>query len=142
MAETVTYETPDERTGAGAAIIRLRGVEKTYKHGASEEFVLRRINLDVRPGEFMSIMGPSGAGKSTLLHILGMHDAAWRGEYWLHDQPIHAGADHVAPAAPAAGEIVTAIIDLAFAGFMAAQRAQQAHFASSSFDESGPPPRR
>ena len=32
----------------------------------------------------------SGAGKSTLLHILGMHDSAWNGEYWLHDQPVHA----------------------------------------------------
>ena len=37
----------------------------------------------------MSIMGPSGAGKSTLLHILGMHDSAWTGEYWLFDDPIH-----------------------------------------------------
>jgi ABC-type lipoprotein export system ATPase subunit len=35
-------------------------------------------------------MGPSGAGKSTLLHILGMHDASWSGEYWLHGQPIQA----------------------------------------------------
>ena len=34
-------------------------------------------------------MGPSGAGKSTLLHILGMHDSAWTGEYWLFDEPIH-----------------------------------------------------
>ena len=34
-------------------------------------------------------MGPSGAGKSTLLHILGMHDSAWTGEYWLCDDPIH-----------------------------------------------------
>jgi ABC-type lipoprotein export system ATPase subunit len=35
-------------------------------------------------------MGPSGAGKSTLLHVLGMHDAAWTGEYFLADQPVHA----------------------------------------------------
>ena len=37
--------------------------------------MLRRIDLDIKEGEFVSIMGPSGAGKSTLLHILGMHDA-------------------------------------------------------------------
>lgn len=90
MPEALTHEMSDERPGLGASLIRLRNIEKTYKHGPNEEFVLRRITLDVKPGEFISIMGPSGAGKSTLLHILGMHDTAWRGEYHLHDQPIHA----------------------------------------------------
>ena len=47
------------------------------------------MNLDVNEGEFISIMGPSGAGKSTLLHLLGMHDSAWTGEYYLMDHPIH-----------------------------------------------------
>jgi ABC-type lipoprotein export system ATPase subunit len=51
--------------------------------------VLRRIDLDIRPGEFVSIMGPSGAGKSTLLHILGMHDQSWTGEYYFDDVPVH-----------------------------------------------------
>ena len=51
--------------------------------------MLRRINLDVKEGEFVSIMGPSGAGKSTLLHIIGMHDSAWTGEYYFLDQPVH-----------------------------------------------------
>jgi putative ABC transport system ATP-binding protein len=70
-------------------MIALRNLEKSIKSGAGETFLLRRINLDVKPGEFISIMGPSGAGKSTLLHILGMHDADWRGEYELHNHPIH-----------------------------------------------------
>ena len=70
-------------------MITLRNLEKSFKSGAGETFVLRRITLDVKPGEFVSIMGPSGAGKSTLLHILGMHDTDWRGEYELHNQPIH-----------------------------------------------------
>ena len=70
-------------------MIALRNLEKSVKTGAGETFLLRRINLDVKPGEFISIMGPSGAGKSTLLHILGMHDTDWRGEYDLHSQPIH-----------------------------------------------------
>jgi ABC-type lipoprotein export system ATPase subunit len=69
-------------------MISLRNLEKSVKNGAGETFILRRINLDVKPGEFVSIMGPSGAGKSTLLHILGMHDTDWRGEYSLFDQPI------------------------------------------------------
>jgi ABC-type lipoprotein export system ATPase subunit len=70
-------------------MISVRNLEKSFKTGAGETFVLRRVNVDVKPGEFVSIMGPSGAGKSTLLHILGMHDADWRGEYDLFDQPIH-----------------------------------------------------
>jgi putative ABC transport system ATP-binding protein len=70
-------------------MIRLINVEKSYRHGLSQTFVLRRISADIAQGDFVSIMGPSGAGKSTLLHILGMHDSAWTGEYWLHDDPIH-----------------------------------------------------
>jgi ABC-type lipoprotein export system ATPase subunit len=71
-------------------VITLRNVEKSYAHGGSRTYVLRRIDLDVKDGEFVSIMGPSGAGKSTLLHILGMLDSEWTGEYTLLDQPVHA----------------------------------------------------
>jgi ABC-type lipoprotein export system ATPase subunit len=73
----------------GAPLMSLRGVEKSFPVGAGQTFVLRRIALDITPGEFVSIMGPSGAGKSTLLHILGLHDSAWSGEYTLMGQPIH-----------------------------------------------------
>jgi putative ABC transport system ATP-binding protein len=71
-------------------LMSLRGIEKSFPVGAGQSYVLRRITLDIKPGEFTSIMGPSGAGKSTLLHILGMHDSAWSGEYSLMGQPIHA----------------------------------------------------
>ena len=70
-------------------MIKLQGIEKSYRHGPSQTFVLRRITADIAQGDFVSIMGPSGAGKSTLLHILGMHDSAWTGEYWLFDNPVH-----------------------------------------------------
>ncbi len=70
-------------------LIALRNLEKAYTQGVSQTFVLRRITLDIADGEFVSIMGPSGAGKSSLLHILGMHDAAWAGEYFFQDEPIH-----------------------------------------------------
>lgn len=70
-------------------MISLRGVEKFFPHGPTKTYVLRRINLDIKPGEFVSIMGPSGAGKSTLLHILGMHDHSWTGEYYFDDVAVH-----------------------------------------------------
>ena len=70
-------------------MITLRNVEKFFEHGPTKTYVLRRINLDIKEGEFISIMGPSGAGKSTLLHLLGMHDTAWTGEYNLLEFPIH-----------------------------------------------------
>jgi putative ABC transport system ATP-binding protein len=71
-------------------MIRLRNVEKFFQHGATKTFVLRRIDVDIQEGDFVSIMGPSGAGKSTLLHLIGMHDSSWTGEYHFLDYPIHA----------------------------------------------------
>lgn len=70
-------------------MITLRNVEKFYEQGVTKTWVLRRINIEVKDGEFISIMGPSGAGKSTLLHLLGMHDSVWGGEYYFLDQPVH-----------------------------------------------------
>lgn len=70
-------------------MINLRGVDKFFQTGIAKTFILRRIELDVKEGEFVSIMGPSGAGKSTLLHIIGMHDSEWPGEYYFLEQPVH-----------------------------------------------------
>src|SRR5574338_1246402 len=70
-------------------MIQLINIEKSFPVGPSRYYVLRRINLEIRQGEFLTIMGPSGAGKSTLLRILGMLDGDWTGEYYLLDQPIH-----------------------------------------------------
>jgi ABC-type lipoprotein export system ATPase subunit len=70
-------------------LIELRNVEKAYDQAGGKVYVLRRIDLGIREGEFVSIMGPSGAGKSTLLHVLGMHDSAWTGEFDLAGQPVH-----------------------------------------------------
>jgi len=72
------------------SLIRLMNLEKSYKASGGETFVLRRINLDVRRGEFITVMGPSGAGKTTLLAIMGMLDGDWRGEYFLLDHAVHA----------------------------------------------------
>ena len=70
-------------------MISLRNVEKYYEAGYGKNFVLRRIDLDIKEGEFVTIMGPSGAGKSTLLAILGMLDGAWTGEFNFFEHPVH-----------------------------------------------------
>jgi len=69
-------------------LILLRGIEKSFDHGAGRFHVLRRIDLAVRTGEFVSVMGPSGAGKSTLLHLIGLQDGDWTGEYSFSGTPI------------------------------------------------------
>jgi putative ABC transport system ATP-binding protein len=70
-------------------MIVLKDIERYYEQGPSRTYVLRRINLEIKEGEFLTFMGPSGAGKSTLLAILGMLDASWNGEYYFLDQPVH-----------------------------------------------------
>ena len=70
-------------------MIRLANVERAYKTAAGVNYVLRRVNLEIKEGEFITVMGPSGAGKSTLLSILGMLDDGWAGEYWFGDEAVH-----------------------------------------------------
>ena len=68
-------------------MIKLRDINKTY-YGAQPLHVLKGIDLDIKEGEFVSIMGASGSGKSTLLNILGILDNYDSGEYWLNDMLI------------------------------------------------------
>ncbi len=68
-----------------AALISLRGVEKTYGSGATAFQALKGIDLDIRAGEFVAIMGPSGSGKSTVLNILGCLDVPSAGSYMFRD---------------------------------------------------------
>ena len=70
-------------------MIELKNIEKCFVTKAGQTFVLRRINLAIAQGEFVTIMGPSGAGKSTLLSILGMLDHAWTGEYRLLEHEVN-----------------------------------------------------
>ncbi len=74
----------------GAPLLSLRDVEKTVDAGGARHYLLRRVTLDVRAGEFVTVMGPSGAGKSTLLAILGLLDHAWAGAFDFAGQPVHA----------------------------------------------------
>lgn len=70
-------------------MIQFKNLERIYKTPAGQTWVLRRINMEIREGEFITIMGPSGAGKSSLLNVLALLDDAWEGEYWFRDQAVH-----------------------------------------------------
>lgn len=70
-------------------MIRLKDVSRIYPLKGGPFYALRGITLEIARGDFVSIMGPSGSGKSTLLHVLGLHDAAWSGEYWFGDEAVH-----------------------------------------------------
>jgi putative ABC transport system ATP-binding protein len=71
-------------------MIQLNQLERSYKTGHSETWVLRQIKLTIRKGEFVTVMGPSGAGKSSLLNVLAMLDDQWRGEFLFEDVAVHA----------------------------------------------------
>jgi len=62
-------------------MIRLRNISKWFASGGTKTYVLRNLTLDVKEGEFVSVMGPSGSGKSTLLNVIGMLDEFSDGEY-------------------------------------------------------------
>src|ERR1700746_1839285 len=70
-------------------MIQLKNLERSYKTPAGQTWVLRRVNLEIREGEFMTIMGPSGAGKSSLLNVLALLDDAWQGEYHFREEAVH-----------------------------------------------------
>ena len=68
---------------ADETLIRLRDIDKTYQSGEVAVEVLRGVDLDVGPGEYISLVGRSGAGKSTLMNIIGCLDQPSGGEYLL-----------------------------------------------------------
>src|SRR5215467_2410077 len=70
-------------------MIQLKNLERSYKTAAGETWVLRRIDLTIPEGQFLTIMGPSGAGKSSLLNALALLDDQWAGEFWFRDELVH-----------------------------------------------------
>ena len=60
-------------------MIKLTGINKIYRTEEIETQALENVNLEVKKGEFLSIMGPSGCGKSTLLNIMGLLDSPTSG---------------------------------------------------------------
>ncbi|HKM93792.1 MAG TPA: ABC transporter ATP-binding protein [Prolixibacteraceae bacterium] len=77
-------------------MITLTNIHKTYHMGTNSLHVLKGIDLEIKQGEFVSIMGPSGSGKSTLLNILGILDNYDQGEYVLDGQLIQNMSERIA----------------------------------------------
>jgi len=72
-------------TNNGAAV-RFEKVQKSYD---GRNLVVKDLNLDVAPGEFLTMLGPSGSGKTTCLMMLAGFEPATHGEIFLNDQPIN-----------------------------------------------------
>jgi ABC-type lipoprotein export system ATPase subunit len=80
--------------GAVPPTIQLSAVERTYgRSEADRVFALRGIDLEIPPGEYVSVEGPSGCGKTTLLNLLGLLDAPTRGEVRWDGRPVGTRTD-------------------------------------------------
>ena len=86
----------DGDDNGGTSLIRVRGLDKTYRRGSEEIHVLQGLNLDVDAGDFVAFMGPSGSGKTTLLNLLGGLDVPSAGSITVAGDEITA---HVGPQA-------------------------------------------
>src|SRR4051812_9206949 len=75
-------------------IIDLQGVSKIYSTEAAEVVALQDIELQVLPGEFVSVMGPSGSGKSTLMNIVGLLDRPSKGHFLFDGEDLGGKGDN------------------------------------------------
>jgi NitT/TauT family transport system ATP-binding protein len=79
---------PDRPVAAAAPVVTLRGIRKIFANGV---VALDRLDLDIRPGEFVSLLGPSGCGKSTALRIVSGLSAPTSGDVqWLDQEGVSA----------------------------------------------------
>jgi ABC-type lipoprotein export system ATPase subunit len=69
-------------------MIILEHISKWINIGGVRNFILKDINLEIKEGEFISVMGPSGSGKSTLLNVIGMLDEPSEGKYIFMEQDV------------------------------------------------------
>jgi putative ABC transport system ATP-binding protein len=83
----VTHTLSKNGTGP-APVIRIEQLRREYRMGSNVVVALRGLDLEIWPGEMVSIMAPSGSGKSTLLNVLGCLDRPTAGRYWLDGQPV------------------------------------------------------
>lgn len=75
-------------------IIKLRQIRRDFPLGSQIVKVLKGIDLEVKPNEYVALMGPSGSGKSTLMNLLGCLDTPTSGEYWLNGKDVSQMTDN------------------------------------------------
>ncbi len=75
-------------TEMAKVFFQMRDINKIYRVGEENLQALKDVNLEIREGEYLSVLGPSGSGKSTLMNIIGCLDTASSGEYILRDHLI------------------------------------------------------
>ena len=69
-------------------IIKLEDIDKFYVETGNKLHILKKLNLEVKRGEFVSILGKSGSGKSTLLNIMGLLDKIDGGKIWIDNKEV------------------------------------------------------
>jgi putative spermidine/putrescine transport system ATP-binding protein len=76
----------DSSAGASDVLVSFRGVQKSYD---GEALIVKDLNLDIKEGEFVTLLGPSGSGKTTSLMMLAGFETPTQGEIFLKDKPLH-----------------------------------------------------
>lgn len=71
-------------------VIKTEQIEKIYDMGKIKVTALKKIDIEIYPGEFVAVMGPSGSGKSTLMHIFGCLDTPTKGKYFINQNEVSA----------------------------------------------------
>ena len=69
-------------------MIKTVQLSKVYRTDEVETTALNSVDIDIKQGEFVSVMGPSGCGKSTLLNVLGMIDSPSGGDYFFNEKEV------------------------------------------------------
>ncbi len=69
-------------------MIKLEHIYKTYNLGSEKVIALNNVSLNIKEGDFVSIIGPSGSGKSTLMNIIGLLDVPDQGSYYIEDKEV------------------------------------------------------
>lgn len=77
-----------------AILIDIKNISKIYRIGAVEVAALKKVDLEIKKGEYVALMGPSGSGKSTLMNILGCLDTPTNGSYLLNNTNVSRMTDN------------------------------------------------